>query len=295
MHDYLGAVGFKSIKNNREYQKLIQTVMDTPTMEFISDNGRELPQGEKSREFADSMGITVRGEYDEDGVFQFSYAFPYFKGSQVTTKDDIFIEKHVDRESYAGVCDDVKVGVSLIFHMLNMVDYIDHYEYNKEHHLIAPAILSGLSIEGKVILPIKNMKSLDKKSKAENSNRNQMIAAARQGDQDAIESLTLEDIDMYTSITKRAVKEDILSIVDSYFMPYGISCDQYSILGTILDVKIVTNQVTDEDIYILCLNCNDLLFDICINKQDLLGEPLPGRRFRGSIWMQGSIDFSPGA
>ena len=111
----------------------------------------------------------------------------------------------------------------------------------------------------------------------------------------AIESLTLEDIDMYTSITKRAVKEDILSIVDSYFMPYGISCDQYSILGTILDVKIVTNQVTDEDIYILSLNCNDLLFDICINKQDLLGEPLPGRRFRGSIWMQGSIDFSPGA
>ena len=86
MHDYLGAVGFKSIKNNREYQKLIQTVMDAPTMEFISDNGRELPQGEKSREFADSMGITVRGEYDEDGVFQFSYAFPYFKGSQVMTK-----------------------------------------------------------------------------------------------------------------------------------------------------------------------------------------------------------------
>ena len=295
MHDYLSAVGFKCIKNNKEYQKLIQTVMDRPTMEFISDNGRELPQGEKSKEFSENMGITVRGEYDEDGIFQFAYAFPYFKGNHVTTKEDIYIEKHVDKESYAGVCDDVKVGVSLIFHMLNMVDYIDHFEFNKENHLVAPVTLTGLSNEGKVVLPILKTKALDKKSKTDSSNRNQMIAAARQGDQDAIESLTLEDIDIYASVSKRAVKEDILSIVDSYFMPYGISCDQYSILGTIMEVKQVVNEVTKEEIYVLRLDCNDLIFDICINKEELLGEPLPGRRFRGSIWMQGSIDFSPGA
>ena len=70
---------------------------------------------------------------------------------------------------------------------------------------------------------------------------------------------------------------------------------QYAILGTIMEVKQVVNDVTKEEIYVLRLDCNDLIFDICINKEDLLGEPLPGRRFRGSIWMQGSIDFSPGA
>jgi len=35
-----------------------------------------------------------------------------------------------------------------------------------------------------------------------------------------------------------------------------------------------------------------LSFRTCINKEDLMGEPGIGRRFKGNIWMQGSIDFS---
>ena len=122
-------------------------------------------------------------------------------------------------------------------------------------------------------------------------NRDRMIAAARDGDQDAIESLTLEDIDMYAAISRRSKKEDVLTIVESYFMPYGIACDQYSIMGNILNVQLVQNSLTEEFIYILTLECNELTFDICINKLDLLGEPLPGRRFRGTVWIQGMVDF----
>ena len=125
----------------------------------------------------------------------------------------------------------------------------------------------------------------------ENMNRDRMIAAARDGDQDAIESLTLEDIDMYAAISRRSKKEDVLTIVESYFMPYGIACDQYSIMGNILNVQLVQNSLTEEFIYILTLECNELTFDICINKLDLLGEPLPGRRFRGTVWIQGMVDF----
>ena len=36
---------------------------------------------------------------------------------------------------------------------------------------------------------------------------------------------------------------------------------------------------------------NELTFDICINKEDLFGEPEVGRRFKGFIWMQGYINF----
>ena len=43
-------------------------------------------------------------------------------------------------------------------------------------------------------------------------------------------------MDTYTSIAKMIVKEDILSLVDTYFMPYGVECDQYAILGEIMDV-----------------------------------------------------------
>ena len=31
-------------------------------------------------------------------------------------------------------------------------------------------------------------------------------------------------------------------------------------------------------------------YDICIHADDLLGEPLPGRRFRGNVWMQGKVE-----
>ena len=49
--------------------------------------------------------------------------------------------------------------------------------------------------------------------------------------------------------------------------------------------------MTGEEIYMMALSCNDLVFDVCINKKDLYGEPLAGRRFRGTIWMQGIINF----
>ena len=56
-------------------------------------------------------------------------------------------------------------------------------------------------------------------------------------DQSAIETLTLDDIDMYSQVSKRLANEDIFSIVDTYFMPYGIECDLYSIMGEILAVR----------------------------------------------------------
>ena len=118
-----------------------------------------------------------------------------------------------------------------------------------------------------------------------------MIAAAREGDEDAIENLTLEDMDTYSMLSKRIMNEDVLSIVDTYFMPYGIESDQYSVLAEIVDYSIVMNQYTNEKVYLLELLCNDLEFSLCINQKDLLGEPEIGRRFKGNIWMQGHICY----
>lgn len=118
-----------------------------------------------------------------------------------------------------------------------------------------------------------------------------MIAAAREGDQEAIDNLALEDIDLYASISRRAKTEDVLSIVDSYFIPYGISCDEYSVMGSIINYEEAFNQHTGEALYLLTIDCNDLIFDVCINKKDLLGEPGTGRRFKGNIWLQGNIEL----
>lgn len=290
MHDYLRAIGFSKAKQNKDVREILKLVMVRPTAEFVSSD-KEAVFGEKVKEFANRIGIGIRGEYDENGTFHSSYYFPYFKGSQVTLNEEVSIEKQPDKDDYAGICDHVKLGVSLIFQLLNMTDYMDYMEFHKGSVFNAPVCLSGLSVSGTVILPLMKTPAGVRKTKDANRNRDRMIAAAREGDQDAIESLTLEDIDTYAEISQRAKKEDILTIVESYFMPYGIASDQYSIMGDILSVEKVQNSLTSENIFMLTIECNGLVFDVCINEQDLMGEPLPGRRFRGVVWMQGMVDF----
>lgn len=292
MHDYLRAIGFSNLKKNKDVRDVINLVMLRPTSEYIAPSSdEEAVFGEKVKEFASRMGIAVRGEYEDNGNFHLGYYMPYFKGKHSTFKEEVTIEKQSDRDAYSGICDNVKVGVSLIFQLLNMSDYLEYMEFHKGSSFFTPISLSGLSISGKIILPVLKTNEEIIRKKAESISRDHMIAAAREGDQEAIESLTLEDIDLYASISRRSKTEDILTIVESYFMPYGIACDQYSIMGDILSVEKVQNVLTEEYVYILTLECNDLIFDICINKEDLLGEPMPGRRFRGVVWMQGLVDF----
>ena len=76
-----------------------------------------------------------------------------------------------------------------------------------------------------------------KSEKEASDNRKMLLNAARNGDQTAIETLTLDDIDTYSKVSRRLANEDVFSIVDTYFMPYGVECDLYSIMGEILAVR----------------------------------------------------------
>ena len=125
----------------------------------------------------------------------------------------------------------------------------------------------------------------------ENLNRRKLISEARMGDEAAIESLTIEDLDTYTKISRRIHKEDVFSIVDSSFMPYGVECDQYSIIGEIKDVSECKNRLSGERIYVLAVDCNDFELSVGINADDLMGEPQVGRRFKGAIWLLGRVNF----
>ena len=151
--------------------------------------------------------------------------------------------------------------------------------------------MSGLSVEGTIMMPINKNEQQKEKSKKASSERKQLLAQARMGNEEAIESLTLEDMDTYTTISRKIHKEDVFSLVDTYFMPYGVECDQYSILGEIIDVREEVNRITGEQLVIMSLECNELTFDVCINRKDLYGEPAVGRRFKGVIWLQGYINF----
>ena len=291
MHKYMRAIGFSKLIDKREQQKLVTDVILGATRRSYTSNGEETILAEFCEDFAENMGIAVCGEFDEEDKFIFDYFYPYLRGRGISSYEDVSVERHAEKESYAGICDDIKVGVSLIFYLQNIIPYVKAQHMNLLPIRGTTLTLSGLSIKGNIILPlVKNEMEMRRVRKA-SMNRNQLIAAARQGDEEAIESLTLEDMDTYTSISRKILKEDVFSLVDTYFMPYGVECDQYSILGEILEYSKTVNKLTGEEIYLMKLSCNDLQFDICINAADLYGEPQAGRRFKGIIWMQGYINY----
>lgn len=291
MHKYLRAVGFSSLKDKKELQKIIIDIIINAKERAYTSNGKDVILAEFRKDFADGIGIAVCGEFDAEDKFSYEYYYPYLRGSGITSEEDVSVERHASTESYAGVCDDIKVGVSLIFYLQNMIPYVKAQSSNNLPIRGTTLTLSGLSLKGKIMMPIiKDEKDKLIIQKVSN-NRNTLIAAARKGDEDAIESLTLDDIDTYSSISRKIQKEDVFTLVDTYFMPYGVECDQYSVLGEIEECNKVANRITGEEIYRMTISCNDLLFDICINAEDVYGEPMVGRRFKGTIWMQGHINY----
>lgn len=306
VHRYLRAIGFSKIKKREELQALINEVVEQTILnpselnqkEQVYAYARDIAADEDDHVYAElaldfvhGAGICVRGEFDEDNSFLYEYYFPYLTGNHISSNEDITIERQAEKESYAGVCDDIKVGVTIIFYLRNMVPYIRLKVLKRLPVQGTSLVLSALSIDGTIMMPIIKNEYEKQRIKKVSNERNQLIAQARMGDEDAIESLTLEDMDTYTTISRRIHKEDVFSLVDTYFMPYGVECDQYSILGEIVDFHIDKNRITNEEVIFMTLECNEVTLEVCINRTDLYGEPAVGRRFKGVIWLQGYIEF----
>lgn len=291
MHIFLRAIGYSELSKREDIHNLIQQIIQKPDERKIVATDDDVVFAENYKYVSENIGICVRGEFNEQNEFLYDYYFPFVQGMEISSYEDVSVERHAEKESYAGVCDDLKVGVSIIFYLLNMINYLK-LKHEKRLPIKGTSLnLSALSVNGTIMMPINKNEQQKKKSKKASLDRNHLIEQARQGDEEAIESLTLEDMDTYTVISKKIQKEDVFSLVDTYFMPYGIECDQYSILGEIADYSIIKNKLTDEEIIKMTIDCNELIIQVCINRKDLFGEPQVGRRFKGTVWLQGFINF----
>ncbi len=290
MHSFLKTVGFRNIRSRKEVEQLMRLVIEQGAERYMATLSGKVMFAEILLEVAENVGIALRGEYDEHGTFHMEHYFPYFKGQNVSSKETVFVSKRVDTDAFTGMCDDYRLGVSLIFYLQNATDYVScgYPEERREH----PITLAALASEGKILLPTLSMKNTPIKETVDTSGRTKLLEAARKGDKEAAEALTIDDIDLYAKISKRLKTEDIYSIVETTFIPYGSESDNYTVLAMIESVTECENRITGEELYCMDLRCNDLCFPVCISKKDLYGEPKPGRRFRGNIWMQGSVDFT---
>lgn len=289
MHSFLKTVGFRNLKSRKDVEQLVRLVIEQGAERYMTTVSGKVMFAEILMEVAEHVGIALRGEYDEQGNFHMEHYFPYLKGQNVSSKEVVFISKRVDTDAYTGMCDDYRLGVSLIFYLQNVTDYISFgYPEERKTH---PITLAALASEGKILLPTLSMKEAPVKEPVETTGRTKLLEAARNGDKEAMEALTIDDIDLYAKISNRLKTEDIYSIVETTFIPYGSESDNYTVLAIIESVSECVNRITGEELYCMDLRCNDLSFPVCICKKDLYGEPKVGRRFRGNIWMQGNVDF----
>lgn len=291
MHQYLRAIGFDNIHTKKELKKLLCDIQNEFTHQTIVSYRPGEDFCELRREYGQCIGISLCGELDENDRFDQSYYFPYFEGSGISTFAEIAVERKIEEEQYVGMCEDSRIGISVIFTLQNGIEYMREQQAGFIKDVTTSVTLSGLALSGTVLLPvIKDERQLENEQKAAD-NRKMLLSAARRGDQSAIETLTLDDIDTYSQVSKRLINEDVFSIVDTYFMPYGVECDLYSIMGEILAVRKRKNAATGVELYQMKLNVNELQFDVCVPAKEVLGEPDIGRRFKATIWLQGYINF----
>lgn len=291
MHKFLRAVGFSQVNREEIKDLVLQSVKKNDSRGYTMSLD-DVMLAEFSRDVGENIGITAAGTFSEDDLFHTDYYFPYLKGTGITSTEDVSVERHAARDSYAGICDDVRLGMSLIFFVQNKIPYISAQVSGKLPIKGTTLTLSGLSIKGMVILPSENVSSSkDPDEDASRVERIRLMQKARGGDEEAIEELTMKDMDLFSEVSKRVAREDLYSIVYTSLMPYGVECDQYNIIGEIIKVRRILNNISKEEVYILTLYVNDLTFDVAINIMDLLGEPKPGRRFKGIVWLQGRINY----
>lgn len=291
MHKFLRSIGFSNLKKIKDLEKILEEVVSSYDEKIVSEPDQECLFAEFSKNYGYNCGITVCGEYDEDDRFHVEHYFPFFRGTGITTQEQLVIEQHASKRAYAGICDDIRIGVSLIFYIQNAGEYVSDLDKKETFLENIPVTLSALACEGKILFPVQKDKEQVRIEQEITQNRNQLLAEARKGDEEAMENLTIDDIDTYSMISKRVETEDVFTIVDSYFMPHGIECDQYNIMGEIIECVDIQNTMTDEKMYHMTVECHDIQFDVCINKKDLLGEPEKGRRFKGIVWLQGEVYF----
>lgn len=298
MHLYLKAVGLGSINTRREYDKLIKQIIKESIEKgtvMYSDipylPGDKVFPAQIKHYFNKVCGLSINGFYDpKRKSFKLDYVFPFLDGSVESYESEVSIGRKTEREAFNALCDEPGRGIALIFHLSNPIDYLMSKpimaDFNDKTVRIA-----AMANEGTVLLPVNKSEHQIDKCRAATAARNNLINLAKKGDTAAIDNLTIEDLDTYTDIYKRMHNEDVFTIVDSSFMPSGFECDSYSVVGNIVESRLLSNNYTGEDVYVMTLECNDIVFDMCINARDLIGEPAEGRRFKGRIWLQGQVEF----
>ena len=154
MHQYLKAIGFNNIHTRKDLKKLLSETEENFTHQTVVSYRQGEDFCEFQKEYGQGIGISVCGELTEDEKFERAYYFPYFTGSGITTYADITVERKIEKEQYVGLCEDAKVGISLIFTIQNGIEYMRERKAGFVEGVQTSVTFSGLALSGMILLPV---------------------------------------------------------------------------------------------------------------------------------------------
>lgn len=289
MQNYLRAIGFSTIKSLHQLDRIHKDIQRNPDRRNLVSRSLQTSLVQMEKTYApEGLGIMMIGESDAEGHFLFEYSFPYVLPGPYPYTDEIQIEKQNDRSGYYGLIDNI--NLSVIFTVQNL-SHITGSIWRDSLPSMLSLQLSGLSLGANILLPLRKTEQ-DLQYEAEKRRENlSRIHLVRHGHPEILDQMMMSEMDTRDTIDHRIATEDVLSIVDSSMIPSGLQSDVYDILGTILQVQETKNSMTGEQICIMDVACLYYVIRIAVNRRDLVGEPVAGRRFRGITWLQGLISL----
>ncbi len=282
MNPYFRAVGFSS--NN--LKPFMQDVAHTPDASFCLGRGTQDIQVECFKAYGDGFGLLARGTMDQEENIHMTFCQPY-----CTSGFDLpcaYVEVEALGEDHLVVTQDMESGNEFVFLLQNTLDYCDKA---KKLHKVNQVNVSGLSLNGTVLLPVYRDAYSEEMRREENDFYREMMSRARTGDVNAQELLDIQESETAEMMYLRLKEEDFLSVVEGFFVPLDDDETSYTLLGDILETHKCENRLTKEVIHRLVLDVTGTRLTLFINARDITGVPQTGMRFMGRCKLYGQLVF----
>jgi len=291
MDVFMRSVGFTRDKFFENINHIRKELEEAPDKKVVFDCGDLGLFVECYKMFGDGIGVLARGTMDTDDNIEIDSceAFAFCNDNFAVNR---YIVEFSENQPLI-VFEDVGTGNELVFALQNRIDYlrdeqkfINHgrsVTYSKETGIIKRLVnYAAFSVYGSVILPVYKMCTGDE------SYENIDVAPATLCSCDDILPLDMDAV-LDEDIQERLLEEDVLSVVEGFFLPMEDSETDYSVLGEIEGVDEVVNRLTGETIVRLSLNITGTRMQLLINRLDLMGYPQVGMRFLGTCRLRGGV------
>jgi len=291
MDVFMRSVGFTRDKFFENINRIKEELEETPDKKVVFDCGDWGLFVECYKMYGDGIGVLARGTMDIYGKMEIDSceAFAF-------CDDDFAVNRYIVEFSENQpliVFEDIGTGNELVFALQNRIDYLKDEQkfinhgrsvtYSKETGIIKRLVnYAAFSVYGSVILPVDKPNSKDELYQDIDVEINSLCSC---GDTLPLEMNDVLDED----IRDRLLEEDVLSVVEGFFLPMEDSETDYSVLGEIEAVDEIVNNLTEESIIRLSLNITGTRMQLLINSLDLMGYPQVGMRFLGTCRLRGGV------